>query len=1004
MRKSLGLLAPAMRISIALALLSACVLLTADMLGYTIDEDAVALENRKQIAESLAIQFAAMEPRKDIDKIENMIRLIAQRNPHILSAGIRHVSGHIIFESPQHKKLWQDYNGDISTSSHILVPLLDREKLWGNVELRFDELLGSTLIGFLQTETFRLIIFSILVGFFVYLVFMLRTLRQIDPSAVIPDRVNQAFDTLSEGVMIIDEGEQILLTNKAFSDRIGRDVVVLLGSKASEMKWKKASRKASTSTLPWVEALATDSAVIGAQFDLETDTGEIIKYAINASPILSPEGKAQGVLVTLDDITMVQEQNVQLQTMVHRLEETQAKVQEQNKELTFLATRDALTGCLNRRAFSDRFKLLFDSSKEDRSELCCIMVDLDHFKQVNDNFGHAVGDEVIIMLAEVLKANTRKEDLVGRYGGEEFCVVLPGMTLDMTSKVAERIRLRIKDESTKRYQDGPRVTASIGIASMRDNPENPGALNIFADEALYCAKENGRNRVVAYSSIAEIEASAPQPAELPETAAVAVEPEIETLQHRIAELEDIATQFSSELEYNKSYDELTGLPNQTLFYDRIHQGIERGLRQNEISAILIIDIEMFSQINASLGRAGGDELLKEVANRLNSVVRKSDGVARLSVSRFAGDEFAVLFTDIPQRDQITWAVKRLLDIVNQPVEIDGNTIHLKCHVGISLYPTDADSVETLLNNAMSAKQHSKKHKTEFGYQFFDHHVQELSIKHMHLESDLHKAIENEDWTLLYHPKLSVSEREIVGVEALIRWNHPERGVVSPLEFIEFAEQRGLIVPIGDWVIREACRQLRSWMDRGVKECKIAVNISSVQLIQSDIVHRILSYLDEYRVPPRLFEIEITETILMENLGQAIDSLARLHARGISIAIDDFGTGYSSLSYLKSLPIDSLKIDRGFIHDICTDSNDQKIVQTLISMAHSMDIKVVAEGVESQEQFELLCEFAVDEIQGNLLSNPSKADHIEILIQEPEEKMPASANVVRLPPNRKSRVS
>ena len=578
MKKSMGLLFPAMRISIALALLSACVLLTADMLGYTLDEDALALENRKQIAESLAIQFSVMEPRKDIDKIEDMIRLIAQRNPLILSAGIRHESGHVIFESSEHRRLWEGYDEENSTSSHILVPLFDRDRLWGNVELRFDELMGSTLIGFTQTEVFRLIIFSILVGFFVYLVFMLRTLRQIDPSAVIPDRVNAAFDTLSEGVMIIDEGEQILLTNRAFSDRIGRDVVVLLGSKASEMKWKKASRKAATETLPWVEALATARPVIGAQFELETDSGEIIKYAINASPVLSPEGKAQGVLVTLDDITTVEEQNVQLQTMVHRLEETQAKVQEQNKELTFLATRDALTGCLNRRAFSDRFKLLFDSAREDRGDLVCIMVDLDHFKQVNDNFGHSVGDEVIIMLAEVLKANTRKEDLVGRYGGEEFCVILPGMSLDQATTVAERIRLRIKDESSKRYENGPRVTASIGLACMRDNPEDPGALNIFADEALYCAKENGRNRVVTYDAIAEIESSSPKPELEPEAEKPVVEPKIEKLQNRIAELEDIATQFSSELEYNKSYDQLTGLPNQALFYDRISQGIERGLR------------------------------------------------------------------------------------------------------------------------------------------------------------------------------------------------------------------------------------------------------------------------------------------------------------------------------------------------------------------------------------------------------------------------------------------
>jgi diguanylate cyclase (GGDEF)-like protein/PAS domain S-box-containing protein len=994
--KSFGLLFPAMRISVALALLTACILLTADMLGYTLDEDSLALKNRKQIAESLAIQFSVMEPRRDIDKIQNLIKLIAQRNPAILSAGIRHASGQVVFQSANHQRLWQGYDKSKSTSSHILVPLMDRDRLWGNVELRFEELKGNSLIGFMQKEVFRLIVFSILIGFFVYLVFMLRTLRQIDPSSVVPDRVNAAFDTLSEGVMIIDEREQILLTNKAFSERIGRDAVILLGSKASELKWKQISRKKSGDELPWVEALASGTAVIGAQFDLVSDKGETIKYAINASPILDPEGRAQGVLVTLDDITKVEEQNVQLKTIVHRLEETQAKVQEQNKELTYLATRDALTGCLNRRSFSDRFKMLFEASREDNSELSCLMVDLDHFKAVNDNFGHAVGDQVIIMLAEVLKANTRKEDLVGRYGGEEFCLVLPGMSLEMASNVAERIRLRIKDESNKRFENGPRVTASIGVASMRDQPKDPGALNIFADEALYCAKENGRNRVVAYASIADIVASPVETAMVEDSRPGVEESNIENLQNRIVELEEIATQFSSELEYNKSYDELTGLPNQALFYDRIHQGIERGYRQDQLSAVLVIDIEMFSQINASLGRSGGDELLKEVAARLNSVVRKSDGVARLSVSRFAGDEFAVLFTDIPQKEQVTWAVKRLLDIVNQPVDIDGNTIYLKCHVGISLYPTDADSVESLLNNAMSAKQHSKKHKTEYGYQFFDHHVQELSIRHMHLEADLHRAIEKEEWSLLYQPKLNIIQQQIVGVEALIRWNHPERGLVSPLDFIEFAEQRGLIVKIGDWVIREACRQLRSWMDQGICECKIAINISSIQLIQPDIVHRILSCLEEYRVPPRLFEIEITETILMKNLRQAIDSLARLHARGISIAIDDFGTGYSSLSYLKTLPIHSLKIDRGFVHDICIDDNDQKIVRTLISMAHSMDIKVVAEGVETREQFELLSEYAVDEIQGNLLSKPVQADAIEALILSPAKNLQSSSNVVQLP--------
>ena len=301
----------------------------------------------------------------------------------------------------------------------------------------------------------------------------------------------------------------------------------------------------------------------------------------------------------------------------------------------------------------------------------------------------------------------------------------------------------------------------------------------------------------------------------------------------------------------------------------------------------------------------------------------------------------------------------------------------------------------MLNHAMSAKQYSKNHKSEAGYQYFDHHVQELSVKHVQLEVDLRKAIENEEWTLLYQPKLDMKEHKIIGVEALIRWNHPERGVISPYEFIEFAEQRGLIGQIGDWVIRQACQQLRSWIDLGFQDCKIAVNISSKQLVQADIVQKIFESLEQYKVPPRLLEIEITETILMENVQRAIESLERLNARGISIAIDDFGTGYSSLSYLKTLPIDSLKIDRGFIKDICTDENDQKIVQTLISMAHSMDMKVVAEGVEDQAQLDLLGEYAVDEIQGYLLSKPVDAESIEVMIRNPQPHLESPAKVVQL---------
>jgi diguanylate cyclase (GGDEF)-like protein/PAS domain S-box-containing protein len=627
LRKSVGVLLPAMRISFALAMLTACILLGAEMIGFTPDEDKLRLETRKQVSESLAIQFAMLDPTRDIKRLERLVNLVAKRNPSILSTGIRKESGLLVFKSANHDLLWQGFEGGKSTSSHVLVPLLQKGKLWGNVELRFEALKSDSFFGFIEKGIFKLVVFCLLIGFFVYLVFMLRTLRQLDPSAVIPERVNAAFDTLSEGVMIVDEDEQILLTNKAFSDKIGRDPFSLLGGKASELNWERVSKRKSGTELPWLDVLKTGKASIGAQFNLKSKDGNTFKFAINASPILSPEGKTQGVLITLDDITEIEERNVQLQSMVQRLEKTQAQVKEQNKELSYLATRDSLTGCLNRRAFSEQFELLFNASIEDGSELCCIMVDLDHFKLVNDNFGHAIGDEVIKLLAEILKANTRKDDLVARYGGEEFCLVLPGMPLDVAVKVAERIRLRVKDESTKRYENGPRVTASLGVASMHDNPTDQGNLNHLADEALYAAKQTGRNRVVSWAAMTADEG---------QTEVVVAENSQESeagssvanLQHRIAELENMASEFSSELEYSKSYDSLTGLPNQVLFYDRIHQAIERGCRHDQLAAVLIIDIDMFSQINATLGRSGGDELLKKVAYRLNSIVRKRPGLLK----------------------------------------------------------------------------------------------------------------------------------------------------------------------------------------------------------------------------------------------------------------------------------------------------------------------------------------------------------------------------------------
>jgi diguanylate cyclase (GGDEF)-like protein len=979
LKNSVGIHLPVIRISAALVLLTACLLLSADLLGLAPDESKYLLDVRKQFSETLAIQFSTFAPGQDPKSIHHTLTYIVKRNPEIESAGIRLQNGKLIFQVGDHINKWRNYDKGKSTSTHVVVPLLKNNEAWGDIEIKFMPLRGISS-SIIHRSSFKLGGFVLIIGFFVYFVFMLRTLRVLDPTSIIPDRVNAAFDTLTEGIVILDEHEQIVLANKAFTEKMSRPAALLMGAKFSTLHWKSTKSNFPGTVFPWQNVLKTGKNSLGMQLMLASYDDKTFKFIINVSAIQSGNSVTQGVLITLDDVTELEERNTALQTMVSRLQETQAQVQQQNIELNYLATRDSLTGCLNRRRFTELFDKAFKEAQQNNSELSCIMADIDHFKAVNDNYGHAVGDIVIIMLAEILQSNTRKVDLVGRYGGEEFCLVLPGLTVEEAFVVAERIRLRLKDESANRFENGPRVTASFGVSSIKDNPANPSELNNFADEALYVAKESGRNLVICWQPKAEIVRPAQENIQNREKDKIVEVDSIMILQQKVYELESIASKISTELEYTKHYDAITGLPNNILFYDRISQVIERGYRYDQLAAIIVIDIGMLSQVNTTLGRESGDKLVLEIAERLKITLRKYDAISRLTVSRFGGDEFAVLLTNLATKEAVTWIVNRLQEALAEPVIIEDNSVFLASNVGISLYPSDANNVDDLIKNAMVAKKHSKQFNLGTHFQFFDANMQKLSLKHVSLDNELRLAIKNDEWELLYQPKIDIKSSAIMGVEALIRWKHPTRGLLSPFEFIEFAEQRGLIVAIGDWVIKAACLQLKAWAALGLNDIKIAVNISAVQLRQEDFATKILHALDTVGIPPHQLELEVTESTLMDNFKTTLTLLQRLHSRGINIAIDDFGTGYSSLSYLKNLPIGTLKIDRAFIKDICSDEKDKIIVNAMINMAHSMDIIVVAEGVEEQNQFDLLAELSCDEIQGYFISKPKPANElIDMLI-------------------------
>ena len=437
------------------------------------------------------------------------------------------------------------------------------------------------------------------------------------------------------------------------------------------------------------------------------------------------------------------------------------------------------------------------------------------------------------------------------------------------------------------------------------------------------------------------------------------------------------------------YDTLTGLPNRKFFRDQLDHEIARARRSNERLAILFLDLDRFKRINDSLGHAAGDELLKEFARRLQHCVRDVDYVAREddepcgSVARLAGDEFTITLVNLKNPHDAAKIARRIVTEMMKPFSLDGQDFVVTTSIGIAVYPEDGDQPETLLKNADAAMYQAK----ELGrntYQFFANNMNSTAFEKLSLENELRHALNREQMVLYYQPKIDILTGRITGVEALIRWVHPQWGLIPPNQFIPLAEEIGLIIPIGEWVIEEACRQLKEWERAGFAGICMAVNLASPSFRQPDLVTRVASLLRRLKVPPNLLQIEATESILMRDVGTTMTTLTQLRELGVRISIDDFGTGYSSLSYLRRFPIDQLKIDRSFVKDLTQSSDDAAITFAIISLANSLKLEVVAEGVETLGQARVLKEQGCRMMQGFFFSRPvPAADLGELLRRGPE---------------------
>ncbi len=425
--------------------------------------------------------------------------------------------------------------------------------------------------------------------------------------------------------------------------------------------------------------------------------------------------------------------------------------------------------------------------------------------------------------------------------------------------------------------------------------------------------------------------------------------------------------------FHSYYDALTELPNRTAFTERLSLAIERARRARTELAVVFLDLDGFKYINDTLGLEYGDELLRLAARRIVGRVGKD-----VTVARYGGDEFILLVENLNNSFDVSLLAERLRNALQQPFRLGQQDVHLTTSIGISLYPTDSDQAEALIRKADMAMYHAKS-RGRNNCQFFATELEKLSAHRMQIRHSLRKALEDEAFELFYQPKIDLASGMAVGVEALIRWRKPEGGWIPPAEFIPAAEEYGLIVDIGEWVLEAACRQIQAWEGTPLENLSVAVNISARHFREAHLVEHVRSRLERYAIAPQQLEIEITESAVMENLNNTVQILSQLRDMGVRTAIDDFGTGYSSLNYLKSLPFDTLKIDKSFIDDLLTDTRNLTLVEAIINIAHSFGMKVVAEGVETLETIGTLSAYQCDIAQGYYYSRPVPAEELEIFV-------------------------
>ena len=619
-----------------------------------------------------------------------------------------------------------------------------------------------------------------------------------------------------------------------------------------------------------------------------------------------------------------------------------------------LAIRDELTGTHNRRHLIKLIDTEKERSTRHGHSFCLCLLDIDFFKRINDTYGHSMGDTVLREFAETVQRQIREPDSFGRYGGEEFLLMLPETKLDEAISLAERVRMSIETMAFGGVDLS--TTVSIGVAEYRAGESIPQAV-ARADEALYLAKSGGRNRVISYvDALASSDGDA--------DAANGAAHSTDAASARLAALLDPA-----------QCDQLTGLLNRRMLRDRLGHAMGRATRNQATVALMLLNLNKFKEINDALGYEAGDTILSQSAERMRAALRETDTIAR-----WGGDEFIVVLEDLNQASDAEQVAEKILDQFALPFSYGARESFVTLSVGVAILPPTGCDIDALLKRADTAMTRAKSWGDNI-VQVYSDEVMPPSER-LALKNGLREALSGGQLFLEYQPQVDLASREIVGVEALIRWQHPVYGRIEPGRFVPLAEETGMIVAIGDWVLATACAQNRKWVDAGLGSIKMAVNLSARQLKDAGLVARVLKTIAETGITASDLDLELTEGILIENLEANQETMKALRAAGVKISIDDFGTGYSSLNYLSELPADILKMDGSFVRRLgqpLARSRPYVIAESIIDMAHRLKLTVVAEAVETAEQLHDLQRMGCDQAQGYYFNRALHPDQIGVLL-------------------------